>query len=226
LLLSQKTYNNQKLGDSNIDNFVFKAGFTGGVQVAAGRNLAAAGGDLLVMAPARGKASCEVLKDVNGNLLLSDNLAGVEKLDPFGKHWAGGISVAAGDIGSPSTNPELIFGRGPGGPPEVTIFSDINLNGLYGDDATATNGRTTFLAYKAGYRGGVQVAYTRFSSANVGQSGELAVAPGGGHLPVEVFKSTTNTGEIKAGDDPLATFFPFGFTYTKPQFVAFGGNET
>jgi hypothetical protein len=162
---------------------------------------------------------------VNGNLLLSDNLAGVEKLIPSA-NTGPAASRSRREISVHRLRTRIDLRQGTGRPPEVTIFSDINLNGLYGDDATATNGRTTFLAYKAGYRGGVQVAYTRFSSANVGQSGELAVAPGGGHLPVEVFKSTTNTGEIKAGDDPLATFFPFGFTYTKPQFVAFGGNET
>jgi hypothetical protein len=222
--LNGATPNDKLLGNSKIDSFLaFKASFTGGVQMAASRNLAAAGGDFLVMAPGHGRSSCVILNDTSGNLLLSDNLATAEKLDPFGKGWAGGISVAVGDVGSPSTNPELIFGMGPGGPPRVSIFSDTNLNGVYGDDGGAAS---SFLAYGAGYRGGVRVAYSRLSSANVGQSGEVVVAAGGGHLPVEVFKSKTNIGEIKAGDAPLATFFPFGFTYTKGEFVAFGGNGT
>ena len=202
--------NDKLLANSKIDTFMaFSKSFKGGVNVAAGRNLAAAGGDFLVLAPAHGKASCEIAKDANSNFLLSDDLATAEKLDPFGKHWAGGITVAVGDVGSPSTNPELIFGMGPGGPPRVTIFSDKNLNGTYGDDGGPVS---SFLAYNSHYRGGVRVAYSRLSPANVGQSGEVVVAPGGGNLPVEVFKSLTNTGEIMDGDATLATIFPFGFT--------------
>ncbi len=223
--LNGATPNDQLLGNSKIDSFLaFSPKFKGGVNVAASRNLAAAAGDFLVLAPAHGKASCEIAKDTTNNLLLSDDIASAEKLDPFGKNWAGGISVAVGDVGSPSTNPELIFGMGPGGPPRVSIFSDKNLNGTYGDDGGPAS---TFLAYGSKYHGGVRVAYSRLSSANVGQSGEVVVAPGGGSaLPVEIFKTLSNTGEIMDGDVPHAMLFPFGFTYNKGQLVAFGGNGT
>jgi hypothetical protein len=126
-----------------------------------------------------------------------------------------------GDVGSPSTNPELIVGKGAGGSPTVAIFSDANLNGLYADDGGPAS---TFLAYGANFRGGVRVAYSRLSSANVGQSGEVIVTPGSGYLSGEIFKSKTNTGEIAAGDAPLGEFFPFGPFYNRGSFAAFDGN--
>src|SRR5262249_18045628 len=112
--------------------------------------------------------------------------------------------------------------RGPGGPPQVLIFSDKNLNGKYADDGGPAS---TFLAYDASYRGGVRVAYSRVTSANVGQSGEVIVAPGiGALLPVEIFKTKSNTGEIQSGDPYLSDFFPFTPLNSRGDWVAFGGN--
>ena len=217
--------NDGLLANSQIDTFlVFKSSFHGGVRVAAGRNLAAAGGDFVVAAPGPGGSpEVAVIKDANNDLRLSDNLATAERFMPVEKKWKGGLSVAIGDVGSPSTNPELIFGRGKGGLPQVIIFSDTNLNGLFADDGGPTS---TFLAYDSKYTGGVNVAYSRLSSANVGQSGEIIVAPASRSkylLPVEVFKSTTNTGEVAMGDAAKATFFPFGLLKDS-FFAAFGGN--
>jgi hypothetical protein len=215
--------NDGLLANSQIDTFlVFKSSFHGGVRIAAGRNLAAAGSDFVAAAPGPGGSpEVAVLKDTNNDLLLSDNLAAAERFMPVGKNWKGGLTVALGDVGSPSTNPELIFGRGKGGLPQVLIFSDTNLNGLFADDTP-----TSFLAYDSKYTGGVNVAASRLSSANVGQSGEIIVAPASHSnflLPVEVFKSTTNTGEVAMGDAPKATFFPFGLL--KDSFFAtFDGN--
>jgi hypothetical protein len=192
------------------------------VRLAAGRNLAAAGGDFVVVATGPGGPSkVTIVHDANSNLLLSDNLGAAESFLPFGAGWRGGVYVAMGDVGSPSTNPELIVSKGPGGLPSVAIFSDANLNGLYADDGGPAS---TFLAYDAKYRGGVRVAYSRLSSANVGQSGEVIVTPVSGALSGEVFKSKTNTGEIAAGDAPLGEFFPFGPFYNRGSSAAFDGN--
>jgi hypothetical protein len=215
----------QLLGNSRIDTFLaFPASFHGGVRLAAGRNLAAAGGDFVVLATGPGTASkVTIVRDANSNLLLSDNLATAESFAPFGPAWKNGIYVALGDAGSPSTNPELIVSKGPGGSPTVAIFSDSNLNGLYADDGGPAS---TFLAYDASFRGGVQVAYSRLSSANVGQSGEVVVTPVTGIVSGEVFKSKTNTGEIQAGDAPFGEFFPFGPFFGHGFTAAFGGNGT
>jgi hypothetical protein len=223
--LNGATPNDGLLGNSQIDSFLaFKSSFRGGVHLAAGRNLAAAGGDILVVAPGAGSAPvCFDFKDSNGNLLLSDDFANAEKLMPFSKTFRGGVSVAVGDVGSPSTNPELIFGKGRGSTPTVEIYSDSNLNGKYADEAGPA---TTFLAYDSKYRGGVNVTYTRLSPANVGGSGEVVVSlAGAGKLPVNVFKTKSNTGFIMAGDAPLASLFAFGYPdYNVPQYVSFGGN--
>ena len=90
------------------------------MHIAAGRNLAAAGGDFVVAAPGPGGSpEVAVLNDANNDLRLSDDLATAERFLPVEKKWKGGLSVAVGDVGSPSTNPELIFGRGKGGLPQV-----------------------------------------------------------------------------------------------------------
>ena len=219
--------NDGLLANSRVDTFlVFKSSFHGGVRIAAGRNLAAAGGDFVVAAPGPGGSpEVAVLNDANNDLRLSDDLATAERFLPVEKKWKGGLSVAVGDVGSPSTNPEIIFGRGKGGLPQVFIYSDANLNGKFADD----NGpASTFLAYNTQYKGGVNVAVSRLSSANVGQSGEIIVAPASNanlQLPVEVFKAPTNTGEVSMGIAPIATFsfFPGGL-FKDGYFVAFGGN--
>jgi len=220
------TPNDQLLANSLTDSFfAFEPGFTGGVRVAAGRNLAAAGGDFAAFAAGPGGGPRVIVAtDANNDFRLSDNLPAAESFFALEKTFTGGLFVAFGDVGSPSTNPELIVSADAGGGPRVVIFSDTNLNGRFADDAPVSS----FFAFDPSYTGGVRLAYTRLSSANVGQSGELVTAPGTSTitLPVEVFKSTTNTGEVQAGDPPLSGFFPFGINYHFGYFVAFGGNGT
>ena len=213
----------QHLGNSLADAFLaFGSSYHGGVRPAAGRNLAAAGGDFLALATGPGiTARIMILKDSNNNLALSDNLGTREVILPFGSSWQGGLFVAMGDAGSPSTNPEIIVSRDTGASPRVLIFSDTNLNNRFGDDGGPAS---SFLAYNAGFTGGVRVAYTRLSSANVGQSGEVLVAPGSTARPVRIFKTTTNTGEILNGEPPLAQFFPLGASFTHGYFASFAGN--
>jgi hypothetical protein len=216
--------NDGKLANSHIDSFlVFAPTFHGGVRIAAGRNLTAGAlSDFVVAAPGPGGSPqvC-ILRDSNNDLRLSDNLATAEKLFPVEKTWMGGLFVAVGDVGSPSANAELIFGRGPGGKPQVVIFSDKNNNGKYGDDGGAAS---SFLAYDASFIGGVRVAASRLSPAAVNLQGEITVAAGGGALlPVEVFKAANNA-EVQDGDLPIAEFFPFSPIFGHGSFVAFGGN--
>jgi hypothetical protein len=281
--------NDGLLSNSLVDNFyAFAPTFTGGVRVAAGRNLAAAGGDLVAFAEGPGgNPRVTIVKDANSNYKLSDNLtlsaaiaaspngaseagstvtitttaahnfvagemvtiagvgvggyngtfkitlttattftytaattgltpsgggtaAAADSFDVFGGTWSGGLFVALGDAGSPSTNPELIVSADAGGGPRVVIYSDSNLNGKYADEPGPVS---SFYAYDPSYTGGVRVAYSRLSSANVGASGEVIVAPGAapgfGGLPVEVLKTKSNTGEIGNLSDALALLYPF-----------------
>jgi hypothetical protein len=213
-----------QLGNSLIDAFIaFGSGYRGGVRPAAGRNLTAFGGDFLALATGPGiTARVMILRDSNNNLAYSDNLGTREVFLPFGTAWTGGIYVAMGNVGSPSTNPELIVSRDAGGNSRVLIFSDSNLDGFYSDDGGPAG---SFLAY-SGFTGGVRVAYSRLSSANFGQVGEVIVMPVSTARPIKIFKSQTNTGEILNGDPPLAQFFLFGGNYIHGYFAAFGGNGT
>jgi hypothetical protein len=213
------------LANSLVDSFfAFEQAFHGGVRIAAGRNLAAAGGDFLALAAGPGGGPrVEILKDANTNFLLSDDLPTADSFFAFEQAFHGGLFVAMGDIGSSSTNPEVIVSADAGGGPRVAIFSDSNLNGKYADE----NGPvSSFYAYDQNYTGGVRVAYSRLSSANVGQSGEVVTAPGTSpiSLPVETFKTKINTGEIQPGDLPLGVIYPFGLNYTDGYFVAYDGN--
>ena len=219
------TPNDGRLSNSLVDNFyVFEPAFKGGVRVAAGRNLAAAGGDFVAFAAGPcGGPRVIVVKDTNSNYMLSDDLPTAESFYAIEQTWNGGLFVAFGDAGSPSTNPELIVSADKGGGPRVVIFTDTNFNGKYADDGGPVS---SFYAFDKNYTGGVRVAYSRLSSANVGQSGEVLVAPGSSPFtaPVEVLKTPSNTGEIKSADSPLGLFDPFGLDYLDGYFVAYGGN--
>lgn len=215
----------QLLANSKVDSFnVYPPSFVGGVRIAAGRNLVAGAiSDFVVAAPGPGGLpTVVVLRDSNNDFRLSDNLAAAQRFMPVEQSWRGGLFVAVGDVGSPSANAELIFGRGPGGPPEVIIFSDTNNNGNYTDDGPASR----FLAYDASFHGGVRVAASRLSPAALNLQGDLVVAPASGAgalLPVEVFKAA-NDAEVGPTDAPLAEDFPFGPTFSHGYFLAFGGN--
>ena len=216
--------NDGQLSNSLIDKFfAFGTSFHGGVRLAAGRNLTAgAVSDFLVAAPGPGGTpKVNIFRDVNNDLKLSDDRVGRQSLFAFEKTWMGGVNVAVGDVGSPSANAELIFGKDAGGLPKVAIFTDANNNGKYADDHGPVS---TFLAYPRSFRGGVNVAASRLSPAAVNLQGELVVAPGeGGAEPVEVFKAPMNA-EIGSSTTPLAKVFPLGTKFHNGFFVAFGGN--
>jgi hypothetical protein len=218
------TPNDGRLSNSLVDSFyAFEPSFSGGVRVAAGRNLAAAGGDLVAFAAGPGGGPRVVIaKDTNSDYRLSDDLPKAESFYAFEQTWHGGLFVAFGDVGSPSTNPELIVSAGAGGGPRVVIYSDSNLNGKYADQAPVSS----FYAFDQNYTGGVRVAYSRLSSANVGGSGELLVGLGSSPftVPVEVLKTPSNTGEIQSANSPLDLFYPFGIDYGDGYWVAYGGN--
>jgi hypothetical protein len=221
--LNGSVANDQLLANSHIDTLLpFGTSFTGGVRVAASRNLTAGAiSDSVVLATGPGtRARLRIVKDSNKNFALSDNLATAESMLPVGNTWTGGLFVAVGDVGSPSANAELIVSRDAGSTPRVWIFADTNNNGFYTDDGGAAS---TFLAYGSSYRGAVHLAYTRMSPAAVNLQAELTVSPGSGRSPVKVFKAANNA-EIGATTAPLASFFPFGPTFAAGYFVAFGGN--
>src|ERR1700704_1471573 len=67
----------------------------------------------------------------------------VQAYDPS---FLGGVNVAVGDRDGDGT-PDIITGPGPGGLPEIRVFSGTDLHELY-----------SFLAFNAGFSGGVSLA--------------------------------------------------------------------
>src|SRR6185295_12993987 len=67
-------------------------------------------------------------------------------LQAYDPSFLGGVNVATGDMDGDGT-PDIITGPGRGGLPEVRVFSGVDLHELY-----------SFLAFNAGFSGGVSVA--------------------------------------------------------------------
>ncbi len=105
----------------------------------------------------------------------------------FEKTFRGGLDVATGDVDGDGTD-EIIVAAGPGGQPEVRVFS---VHGLQ---------RLSITAYTGSFRGGVRVA-----AADLDGDGraEIITTPGRGGGPhVKVFDGQ--------GGNRLAQFFAYG----------------
>jgi hypothetical protein len=94
-------------------------------------------------------------------------LGGFFAYDPA---FAGGVSVAVGDVTGDGVG-ELITGAGPGGGPHVRVWS------VAGGSLSELGG---FFAYNPAFRGGVSVAVGDVTGDGVGDLITSAAAPGGG----------------------------------------------
>jgi hypothetical protein len=93
---------------------------------------------------------------------------------PYPTAFKGGVDVAAGDINGDGVD-EIITGAGPGGGPQVRIFS-----------ATG-QALTSFFAYPLAFRGGVRVAVGDID--NDGKAEIITGAGAGGGPQVRIFKA-------------------------------------
>jgi hypothetical protein len=97
----------------------------------------------------------------------------------YGPTFTGGVRVAAGDVNGDG-KADIITGAGPGGGPHVEAFSGANLQLLQ-----------SFLAYDAGFRGGVYVAA---GDVNGDGKADIITGPGiGGGPHVEAFDGTNHS---------------------------------
>lgn len=180
-----------------IDSFLpFGAGYAGGLFVAAG-DTDNDGKDELAVSRGSGGNTVKMFSDTNSNGKISDNQT--DAFNPFGA-FAGGTRVAFGNTNNLGGD-ELIVGKGPGADPLVAIYSDADADRAMSDNPVLES----FLAYGAGFTGGVYVASGNISGAG-GAGAELIVGKGEGtKANVKIFSDSTADGLL--GADPLFDAF-------------------
>jgi len=166
--------------------------FSGGVRVAVG-NVRGDEAPEVVTAPGTGRPADVEVFDLQGNPRGS--------FSPFGYAFTGGAFVAVGDLDGDRVS-EIVVGEGDGGEPRVKVLDG--------------SGRQlqSFLAFEAGFRGGVRVAVGDLDGD--GKSEIVAGAGPGGSNRVKVFD---------ARGVALSSYVPFDAQTTNGVFVAVGDLE-
>ena len=195
-----KAYN-AETGELNFTRTVYDSSFTGGVRVAVA-DFTGDGYPDLVAAPGAGGGP---------NIRILDGKTGEQIDGPAGSFWAfdpsftGGVYVAAADVDGDGT-PDVIAAAGPGGGPEVRVFS--------GKDARLLS---DFYAYDADFRGGITVAAADLDDD---RKAEIAVGAGPGGGPhVRIYHGLT--GAPISG--PLSSFYAFDQSQSGGVFVGADG---
>jgi hypothetical protein len=187
-----KAFDGVSLAVTN-DFFAFNPAFTGGVRVAVGDVNGDGTPDFVLAAGAGGAPEVKVLDGTNTSTVLADFFA-------YGAGFTGGVYVAAGDVNGDG-RADIITGAGPGSTPEVKVFSGNGLGVLI-----------DFLAYGAGFSGGVRVAAGDLDGDN---HADVITGPGPGGTPnVKVFRATDAL--------VLDNFFAYDAAYTGGIFVGAG----
>jgi hypothetical protein len=149
--------------------FPYDPNFHGGVRVAAADVNSDGFADIITAAGPGGGPEVRVFSGKDGSALQS--------FFAYDPNFGGGVYVGAGDVNGDGFA-DIITGAGPGGGPEVRVFS--------GKDGSALQ---SFFAYSPAFTGGVRVAY--IADVNADGRGELATAAGpGGGPQATVFRGT------------------------------------
>jgi FG-GAP-like repeat len=158
----------------------YDPGFTGGVSVAAADINADGKADIVTAPGAGGGPHVKIFSGANGSTFAS-----FLAYDP---NFRGGVSVAAlpGVAHSQGfvTLGQVVTGPGPGGGPDVRVFSGVTQPGGTAGYTLAAE----FLAYNPDFRGGVNVAAGTLANAPSNAASNIVTAPGAGLGPnVRVF---------------------------------------
>lgn len=187
-------------------NFVPFPGFTGGARVAVGNVDPTNAGDEVVVAAGPGGQPLVRVYAVTGTLLGEASV--------FDAGFSGGVYVTTGDIDGDGTE-EIIVGAGPGGEPEVRSF-DFDSGGAGFTQIVGPLG--SFLAYAAGFRGGVRVGSGGSLAGSTGVNDEIVTGAGPGGGPhVKIFDG--NDGSL------LNSFFAFNAKFRGGVYVSIGAAD-
>jgi uncharacterized repeat protein (TIGR01451 family)/fimbrial isopeptide formation D2 family protein len=177
--------------------FPFGAGYTGGVEVAAGA-VTGVGATQLVAGQQRGTSLVRVFNVTPGSGISSTP---IRQMQPFGRAFRGGVTVATADIGTfsgatltsaaPDGIAEVIVGSGPGIPATVKSYNAVPAR------PAVVN---TVKPIGKGYSGGVSVA--ALPGAAGAAAGVLVSAGVNGGSKVETYRGTSKI--------PAASFAAFG----------------
>jgi len=177
--------------------FPFGAGYTGGVEVAAGA-VTGVGTTQLVAGQQRGTSLVRVFNVTPGSGISSTP---IRQVQPFGPAFRGGVTVATADIGTfsgatltsaaPDGIAEVIVGSGPGIPATVKSYNAVTA------PPVVVN---TVKPIGKGYSGGVSVA--ALPGAAGAAAGVLVSAGVNGGSKVETYRGTSKI--------PAASFAAFG----------------
>ncbi len=180
--------------------FAYDTRFTGGVRVATA-DVSGDGVPDIITAPGAGERP---------HVRVFDGLTGEQLPGPIGSFLAydsgftGGVFVAARDVNGDG-RADVITAAGAGGGPHVRVFSGLDGSELYG-----------FLAYGAGFTGGVSVAADDVNGD--GRADIITGAGAGGGPHVRVFSGATGAPLPGA----IGGFFAYGAGFTGGVFVAAG----
>ena len=152
----------------------YAATFRGGVHIAAGDINGDGKAEIVTGAGQTGGPQVRIF-DIKGNL--------ISQFFAYDSKFRGGVSVAVADVDGDG-KAEIVTGAGPGGGPQVRIFS------------AGGTVKYQFFAYAAASRTGINVA-----AGNINGNGVSAVVTGpataAGYAPVEYFFLNNNTGAMQ-----------------------------
>lgn len=172
--------------------FAYAEAFTGGVAVAAGDVTGDGVDDVVTGAGPGGGPHVKVFDGTDGSE--------VQSLFAYDAGFAGGVTVAAGDVNGDGFA-DVITGAGAGGGSHVKVF-----DGATGDELTS------FFAFDASFTGGISVAAGDVTGDGMA---DIVVGTGsGGTAMVRVFDG--------ADGSDVVGFFPYSILFTGGAWVAAG----
>ncbi|MCA9070201.1 MAG: VCBS repeat-containing protein, partial [Planctomycetaceae bacterium] len=163
--------------------FAFGAGFTGGVRVATGDITNDGLPDIIAAAGPGGGPHVRIF---DGSTPQTGGVVGTDSGNFFAYDmgFTGGVFVATGQVVGNDDRVDIITGPGSGGGPNVRVFDGSTLM-----QSTAPIGN--FLAYGAGFTGGVRVSATDITGDGID---DIVTTPGQGGGPnLRIFDATSST---------------------------------